>query len=225
MTCQETRRHLDDYLDGVLAGRRRRSLARHLDGCESCRRELAGHRRLLDEARAMRSGLAPDHDLWRGIEARLTARPLSSAAGPWRRWLDRLVPTEAVLGWAAAGAALVAGLVLAVTLERGPTRPPYVAASRPAGGLTTDAGRRQAAAAEAPMIQVRRDLAATLEDPGIALDPATVHEVERNLAILDAASAEIRAALEEQPGSIHLNRLLASQYQREAEVLKQLHRL
>ncbi len=229
MNCQETRRRLDDYLEGDLGSDESRALERHTDGCDACRRELAETRRLLDEALGLRVGLQPGRELWGDIEARLEPRraPLAGAAS---RWLAGLVPPGGGLRWAAAGATLAGILVATLTLvgpssvRRSVPNPVLRPGATTALSVAT-AGQRQAAAAEAPIFQVRRDLAATLEGADATLDPVTVREVERNLAILDEATGEIRAALEDQPSSIHLNRLLASQYQMEAEVLRRLHRL
>ncbi|HUP19296.1 MAG TPA: hypothetical protein VM778_05005, partial [Gemmatimonadota bacterium] len=56
---------------------------------------------------------------------------------------------------------------------------------------------------------------------GQRLAPETMAIVRRNLEVIDAAIAELRAALERDPGNGELTRMLLATYQRKIELLEQ----
>jgi anti-sigma factor RsiW len=65
------------------------------------------------------------------------------------------------------------------------------------------------------------DLARVLETRRASLAPETVATLERNLAIIDAAIAESRAALVNDPNSRELTRMLSSTYDAKVQLLRQ----
>lgn len=65
------------------------------------------------------------------------------------------------------------------------------------------------------------DLARVLETRRASLAPETVATLERNLAIIDAAIAESRAALEHDPNSRELTQMLSSTYDAKVQLLRQ----
>jgi len=66
--------NLDAYLDHSLPAGERMQVERHLETCESCRRELDNLRNLLKRAGELPKSLKPARDLWPGIESRLDDR-------------------------------------------------------------------------------------------------------------------------------------------------------
>ena len=64
------------------------------------------------------------------------------------------------------------------------------------------------------------DLARVLETRRASLAPETVATLEHNLAIIDAAIAESRAALENDPNSRELTRMLSSTYDAKVQLLR-----
>ncbi|MFL5538840.1 MAG: hypothetical protein ACJ8J0_07585, partial [Longimicrobiaceae bacterium] len=64
------------------------------------------------------------------------------------------------------------------------------------------------------------DLARVLETRRASLAPETVATLERNLAIIDAAIAESRAALVNDPNSRELTRMLSSTYDAKVQLLR-----
>jgi hypothetical protein len=72
------------------------------------------------------------------------------------------------------------------------------------------------------MSETRQDLLALLDERRAQLPPEVVAAVEKNLAEIDRAIAEIHLAFEEHPNNAALQFLLAEAYRREADMLEQL---
>ena len=170
-------------------------------------------RRRLDEALAgLPKSLEPARDLWPAIEAQL--QPRESRAG--RTWL-----------WAAAaGVLLIVGssLITATLLQREADRvaqqPP--ARSEPAYAAAAFGPRNTL---DPAYDAARRDLLRSLSARIDRLPPDARRQLEKNLAELRRASAEINAALELSPGDPLLEELLINTYQDELAVLASVNQL
>ena len=197
MTCGEVDARFDAYVDGTLGVRERAAVDAHLAGCAACRAALAELRGLVANAHALPQRIEPPRELWTGIAARITERPPARGTVWWRErafWA----------GVSAAAATLV--LVLGVHRLTGPARP-----SGPVEGWGVVEADYQRATAE---------LARTLAAERHRLRPETVALVERNLALIDAALGEARAALAEDPGNADLQRLVVTAARQKVELLQ-----
>lgn len=175
----------------------------HRAECGECRQLWAELDAISAEAAHLPS-LAPSRDLWSGIEARIGGAPA-------------VAPIRSVPQWYRAPAfrlAIAASLLIAVTsavtwrIATEPT-PSDTMATAP----VTEESAVHLAAFSASMTQMDREIATLQEivtERRTALDPKTIEILEANLAVIDAAIAESRAALDADPAS----QFLAAQFAR-----------
>lgn len=196
MTDPHMEAKLNEYVDGMLAAHDRASVEAHLADCAACRATVAELRSLAAAAASLPRSIEPGRDLWGGIEARIGQRATRNVQRVW---------------WRAAFAA-AAVLVIALGVYR--LLPPSTAHDRPAGE-----GARWAAV-QADFDRASDELSGILAAERERLRPETVVLLERNLAIIDAAIAESRAALARDPASVDLRGLLAAAARQKVELLR-----
>jgi hypothetical protein len=208
---------LSGYLDGELAVAERTALEAHLETCAGCREVLDDLRQVLAAAPAYR-GTVPDRDLWPGIaraidrkrEARL---PVAPAGRRTHRFTRLELAAAAVLCMAIGG-----GTVWMLRGDgRGSAGPTEVATLTQAPG--SDPAVLPARATEAWDAAVA-DLERMLRDGRTRLDTATVRVVEENLALIDRAIAEARAAIAADPANAFLNGQVAANMRLKVDILR-----
>lgn len=217
---------MHDVLDGLVRPSEEMPLRGHLRACARCREEFASLeaavkalRDLPDEARA------PD-GLWSGIESRI-----AEAAGPApedpkvlsldgaRRGPRRFSMTLPQLAAAAVVVSLVSAATVWTALSGGNAAGP-------------DAAPASAAAVESPSARVVSlgetgydeavvQLETIIEQGRDVLSPETLTTLEASLRTIDGAIAEVRGALEADPSSELLARLLANHQRSKLRVLRQ----
>ncbi len=218
MTCEQVQDTLDDYVDGLLSEADFQEVELHLASCAQCRRQERLLRAVLAQAAALPRELSPGRDLWPDLAARLRG-----AEGA------RVVVRPAVARWmrpaALAAAAAVVIALFASLWMRGP-RP--VAPASPMGTLVPAA----AGTAAGPMLDAEREYArataslmAALDQQKDPLSPETRATLDANLKTIDDALAEVRAALQKDPGSAQLAHLLTSTHQKKLDALERVVRL
>jgi anti-sigma factor RsiW len=210
MTCEQFDQWLDAFLDGGLAPVQQHEMDAHLAGCATCRTHAAEMRAVLAAATALPRSIMPPRDLWAEISARLPARRVVQArqSAPWSRW----VPL-------AAAALLLIAVTATVTYRLArPTVPdPVGVATAPVAVAGFAADREYVLAAE--------DLERVLAEGRGRLAPSTVELLERNLALIDAAITEARAALEADPENADLRALLWGAHRQKLDLLDRATRL
>ena len=211
---------LSEYVDGELDAAERAALDVHLQVCAACARTVTELRAVLERAGELGSP-PPAEDLWAGIEARIAARaprPRVFDLGAWRRRREgvprRWSFTLPQLAGAAAVLVLLTSLGVWSALDRRPLAP------APGRGAAPDAVR-PAAFETARYDAAITDLEQVLADHRGELDPATVRVIERNLRVIDDATAQARQALAADPASPYLNGHLATQLKRKLTLLRQ----
>jgi len=203
MNCDAARDLIDPFLAGTLDAAGRRNLEEHLATCPACRGELEDATALRPATAALPRSIDPPHDLWPGITRRLSRRISRRAARP--RWQIAVLAAAAALVLMAGSSALT----LWIVRDRG--------TPRVATGTTP--------AIEAGYVTATADLMRALDAERSRLAPATVATLERNLAVIDAAIAESRAALAADPGNRDLEALLWASYRQKVALLQQASRL
>lgn len=224
LSCADAGLLLDDYVDGALDDGGGRDVERHLAACPACREQERGLRALLAQAAAMPVELQPEHDLWPAIAARLEPRRVVPFAP-----LRRRVGTGSLLAMAAAAAALLAVFLPHGDGLRGPAATP---ASAPLP-VSSDAALQQASlghtsslgAAAAEYERATQQLLQALQSEGREMPAETLQNLHENLATIDQALGDIRAALAKDPQNAQLARLLNNTHRRRLTVLQQVVRL
>ena len=192
MMCPHMEAALNEYVDGTLTARDRASVEAHMADCAACRAAVAELRSLAAAAASLPTTIEPGRDLWGAIEPRIAQR----ATWNFQRLRRR--------------AALAAAAVLVVALGVYRLLPTSTVHYRPAGW----------AAVEADFDRASDDLSRTLATERDRLRPETVALLERNLAVIDAAIAESRAALARDPGNAELHRLFTAAARQKVELLR-----
>jgi hypothetical protein len=214
MTCEETRARIDDYVDGELPAAEVHEVELHLASCATCRAEEQALRSLLAQAAALPRQATPPRDLWPGIAAEISA-PARVFGFPARPF------------WA--GLAAAAALVIAVLAGRGPLpgRAPRPEAPGARGNAATVAASPETSLrdAEADYERAAAALLAVLEAQRERIDPDTLRQVDENLAVIDDAVREVRAALDREPDNPELTRMLAATQRKRVNVLQRVVKL
>jgi anti-sigma factor RsiW len=177
---------LNDYVDDALPVTEREAVEAHVSTCAECRDLVAGLRSVVAAASTL-NPVEPPRRAWTRIERELRSRRPGTRTARWP--------------WFAAAAALVlatfGGLRLAGVWQTRPTSSP-----------TAIAPAADAEAVEAELrlaMQHYQNAVAGLERIASAgkgsLDPQTASTLEKNLAVVDQAISESRAALKAQPDS------------------------
>lgn len=164
---------------------------------------------LMQAAARMPQAVAPERDLWPGIEA-----AISAPAAPQRGNRSRLFAQ-------AAAVLLLVGASSGVTwfVASDADQPVTVPDARnlvfePVSGSF---GSRYHLGPD--FESARDDLATSLEQQLAALPPETRTEVEQNMATIRKAIADINLALAEEPNNVLLQQLLMSAYQKELSLM------
>jgi anti-sigma factor RsiW len=179
---------LGDYVDNALAPAERARVEAHLAECAECRELVAGLRSVVATAAAL-APLDPPRAAWSRIERGIRAEGAGRRTPRWP-WLA----AAAALALATFGGLKMAGVWSPA--------PPAMVATAPAAGVD-DA---QAVAAELVQAEQHYQNAITgleriADSEKGSLDPQTASTLEKNLAVVDQAINESRAALKTQPGS------------------------
>ena len=222
---------LSEYHDGELSPAEQTACESHLTACAECRSVLAEIRGVVAMARNDGEQL-PAANLWPGILAKIDSG--SAEAEPHNRsWgLASARPRRQVtfslpqLAMAATLLIAVSAAVAYVAAGRSTLQPvpvvfreaPIQAMAEPVGAPSADV--TPANFADAAFDRAVTDLERTLVEQRDELDPRTIVIIERNLAVIDEAIRQARAALDADPANTFLNSHLADARRRKLELLR-----
>jgi len=204
---------LNDFIDGILGAAERLEVEQHLAGCAVCRQTVDDLREILraiGEAEPLDAPVRAWSRLERAIrmeredvavpDARGIASRERQGAGRGRQRGSRQTLSPWV-PWLAAAAALV--LAVAIGMRYVPARQVDVAetgapAAAGEAALSVETELRQA---EAHYENAIKGLEAIANSEQSELDPRTAATLQKNLAVIDQAISESRAAVRAQPAS------------------------
>lgn len=200
--------------DGTIAADREPAARAHLRTCTVCADDVARLERLTMRARQLEDPAVELGELWPGIRARIEKAkvvPLTTDAATAKRQSRR---------GSLAIAALAAALVIAVWLgtrassaRNGPTAI-HVSDTTIAAQFADDSVRVYKE--EAQILLDRLELTRSM------LDPSAAAAIDKDLAVVDSAIAELQTAIARDPRNPALQRLLATSYREKIEVLKRV---
>jgi negative regulator of sigma E activity len=228
---------LSEFIDGELSQDDQTACEAHLTACAECR-TIATELRLVTATARADAEQTPRRDLWPGILTQIGSGDIA-AHGETRAAVgtERVTPVIPMtrarrqVTFSLPQLALAASLLIAVTAGVS-----YVASGR--GARTTPVRgetpvQAMAESMGAPGADVTRanfadeqfdravaDLEQILVDQRDDLDPRTVVVIERNLAVIDEAIRQARAALDADPANTFLNSHLADARRRKLELLR-----
>lgn len=211
MTRHPAESELHELVDGTLAPDDQRRVERHVAHCVSCTAAVRRIEGIVQRARALSREVAPPPEAWEAVRSAIGGGGRVATAAPR--------PAGRRLRLAAAAAVLVA-MTAGLTLWLSGGGPSVESAASSGGGAAAPAALAAFATVEARYVLAASVLGATLDERRAQLDPATVATVERSLATIDAAIAEARAALANDPANATLTRLLAASYEQKVALLR-----
>ena len=205
--------------DGSLSGDRAAALLEHLARCDACATDVARLRIVRERvASGAAAGDAVDSAAaeasWPAVRTRIDQRKeaaLEASQTPIRAARLRAGNRMRLLAGLAAAACVVGVALIGVGLlrRRVSAAPQIVAATNVADSVTAYQQEAQTLLDE---LELRRAM----------LRPEALTSIEHDLAVVDSAIVELRAAAARDPNNLAVHQLLASTYQRKIEILKRI---
>jgi hypothetical protein len=183
---------LSEYVDRTLGRDEHAQVARHLETCEACRQLVDDFREIARAAAALDPALPPQQ-VWGRIEEEIRAdRARGTNAG--RPGARTISPSWT---WLAAAAVLVLAVFIGVRFA--PSTPPD-------RSIAADASAAEAIEAELRLAEEHYQKAISgleriASDENAAFDAGTSATLQKNLAVINQAIDESRAAVRSEPAS------------------------
>ena len=200
MTCSDFNEALVDFGDGRLDPADQRNVERHLEVCDNCS-ALVTDLRTIRAAAFMLDRHEPAPEAWTRVQTAVAAEPAPKArlltmrhgAGSGANW-----PV-----WLGAAAALVLATVIGLLplLSREAATDPGADATEAGAEITVESIAAEFEAAERHYQKAIDDLQTIANKDTGELDPQVASVLHKNLAVIDQAISESRAALQSQPAS------------------------
>jgi hypothetical protein len=195
---------IGDYVDGALDAARRAEVERHLEQCPECRELVAD----LAEIRRLAAALEhrqPPARAWNRLERAIQRESKESASFTTdRASAGRSRFAGPALVWLAAAAALVIVTWVGVRYASRPApaqTAQHAGPASPPATMSAEAVEAELRAAESHYDAAIRGLEQIARAEQNALDPGTAATLQKNLAVIDQAISESRAAVRAQPSS------------------------
>ncbi len=196
MQCNDVSDVLVDFIDGRLDPDQERAVERHLDRCANCR-ALVVDLRTIRAAAFMLDRHEPGPAVWASLQQKIAAEPV-----PRGRGRVLAMPTRANWGvWLAAAAAIVLATLIGVLPLLRRSEPAARQEASTGAEATVESVTAEFEAAEQHYQKAITDLETIAKQDTGELDPQVAAVLQKNLAVIDQAIGESRAALQSQPAS------------------------
>ena len=199
MTCDRCQSLIDDYVDGTLDAAARADVEAHLPTCDACRAMAEDFGAIRRTARDLDAHTPPPH-VWSKLSASLEVERQ-------RGWFGRLfgggVPAWAPLAATALVLAIVGSVAwMAWQQQSAPAQAPRITTApqaSPADQELVQSVETELKLAEEHYQKAISGLEQITRAESSALDPQVSAVLQKNLAVIDDAIGESRAALQTQP--------------------------
>jgi anti-sigma factor RsiW len=212
--CHDIQPQLSAFVDRELDAAARARIEAHVQACDECRALAADLTRLRDAARTLGPVRPPDH-VWLEVAGQIRLREprvVAPAATPR--------PRPVLWQWAGLAAALVVVTLGAYYVTRLPDAPAPPPAGNVERSASVEAFTEQLRLAIEHSERASAELEALIRSGDGSLDPALADTLQRNLAVVDQAIAESRAALTDEPSSLSARASLFEALSRKITVLQ-----
>ena len=224
---------LNDLVDGLLPAAEVASARAHVDACPVCREEYARLSEVVQQLRALPRSADTPEVAWSGIGRRIgsagtslpgTTDDVPAEVVPLRRrgrTPRRLTFSIPQLAAAAVVVSFVSATTVWLALGPGGSSPVGIASDAPDGAYEIRTASAETAGKVAEYDAAIADLEDILGRGRVLLSPETLATLENSLQTIDDAIGEVREALERDPASELLLRMLVTQQRTKLQVLRQ----
>jgi len=209
MISHPTDADLNAYADDELDAYARLRIEAHLASCDACRAEVEAIRALVAAVGELPRAIAPTRDLRAGIAERIARAQPAETVRP-----RRTLRVPAMLAAAAVLVVATASLTRLWMLQQ-PSPPAVSTQNIPVAAMPVTYR-----ADETRYLEAIEELQQMLERERGELAPQTIEILETNLAIIDRAIAESRAALARDPANHDLGLMVLSAYEQKLQLLQ-----
>lgn len=199
--------------DGTMPEARAHAVKTHLRECDACAADVDALRRMVSRLARSTTTSAPTDELWPDVRQRIEqAKLVLLRPGNRARESAKRAPLWIVSALAAA-AVVVVLLASLNAVHRQAGEPAFVTADAGAP-LTAVNDSVRSYEAEARILLDR------LELERATIGPAAMAPIDRDLAVIDHAIAELQEAIASDPNNPALRRLLAASYRQKVDLLR-----
>ena len=216
-----TNLEISEYIDGSLSPARADAIRRHVEGCQDCRALVSD----LDEIRRAALALPPVEPpaaVWGLVEQAIREETDAGRGTSLAKAQRRLKDLRGTRGWGWGWLATAAALLMAIGVV---VRMGYFAPGRATTAAPDEVPTAQSIEAELALAEqhYQKAIAGLEQIAGAekgALDADTTNTLQNNLAILDQAITESRAALRAQPSSEPAQQSLLDSFKAKVSLLQ-----
>ena len=210
MDRDEAMRLMGDYLEGELSEDVRIAFEAHILSDPVCQEELERLRAVIEEAKGLPEGIAPDRNLWPDIQVRLGVQSAPGIRHQFERMRRPLLAAAAVV--VLATASILSARLLG---NYGSDTTPFARLIERGVEELTGMAR-----AEEEYMRIVDDLNRSMARGREVLPEATRQLLDDHLRLIDDAITSSRSAVAQNPSDLRLQGMLAEAWRHKVELLQ-----